>query len=150
MNSLQDTRHPCSGPVRHPYVIGILGKWPETAWLAPISIPLMLMSSPRLRLCLDSPSGPSPPNPSKVPGGIFTRPANAGVSNVHPPDAGKRAELATGGSAGRCPQLTCQHVDPQVPLPHGAHAQYEMKVLIFKGTLQDALRKVSAQSSELK
>jgi hypothetical protein len=48
------------------------------------------------------------------------------------------------------PQLTCQHVDPQVPLPHGAHAQYEMKILIFKGTLQDALRKVSAQVKELK
>jgi hypothetical protein len=48
------------------------------------------------------------------------------------------------------PQLTCQHVDPQVPLPHGAHAQYEMKILIFKGTLQDALRKVSTQVKELK
>jgi hypothetical protein len=48
------------------------------------------------------------------------------------------------------PQLTCQHVDPQVPLPRGAHAQYEMKILIFKGTLQDALQKVSAQVNELK
>ena len=48
------------------------------------------------------------------------------------------------------PQLTCQHVDPQVPLPHGAHAQYEMKILIFKGTLQDALQKESAQVNELK
>jgi hypothetical protein len=47
------------------------------------------------------------------------------------------------------PQLTCQHVDPQVPLPHGAHAHYEMKILIFKGTLQDALRKVSVQVNEL-
>lgn len=48
------------------------------------------------------------------------------------------------------PQLTCQHVDPQVPLPHGEHAQYEMKILIVKGTLQDALRKVSTQANELK
>ncbi len=48
------------------------------------------------------------------------------------------------------PELTCQHVDPQVPLPHGAHAQYEMKILIFKGTLQDALQKMSAQVTELK
>ena len=48
------------------------------------------------------------------------------------------------------PQLTCQHVDPQVPLPHGAHAQYEMKILIFKGTLQDAMRKMSSQINELK
>ena len=48
------------------------------------------------------------------------------------------------------PELTCQHVDPQVPLPHGAHAQYEMKILLFKGTLQDALRKMSAQKNDLK
>ncbi len=48
------------------------------------------------------------------------------------------------------PQLTCQHADPQVPLPHGAHAQYEMKILIFKGTSRDALQKVSAQVNELK
>lgn len=48
------------------------------------------------------------------------------------------------------PQLTCQHVDPQIPLPHGAHAQYEMKILIFKGTLEDALQKVSAQMTDLK
>jgi hypothetical protein len=48
------------------------------------------------------------------------------------------------------PELTCQHVDPQVPLPHRAHAHYEMKILIFKGTLQDALRKVSTQVNELK
>ena len=47
------------------------------------------------------------------------------------------------------PELTCQHVDPQVALPHGAHAQYEMKILIFKGTLQDALRKESRQVNEL-
>jgi hypothetical protein len=48
------------------------------------------------------------------------------------------------------PELTCQHVDPEVRLPHGAHAGYEMKILIFKGSLQDALKKVSAQVSALK
>ena len=48
------------------------------------------------------------------------------------------------------PELTCQHVDPQVPLPHGAHAQYEVKILLFKGTLQDALRKMSSQVNQLK
>jgi hypothetical protein len=48
------------------------------------------------------------------------------------------------------PELTCQHVDPQVPLPPGGRAQYEMKILIFKGTLHDALKKVSAQVSDLK
>ena len=47
------------------------------------------------------------------------------------------------------PELTCQHVDPQVPLPHGAHAQYETKLLLFKGTLEDALEKVHAQLTQL-
>ena len=48
------------------------------------------------------------------------------------------------------PELTCQHVDPQVPLPHGAHAEYELKILIFKGSLEDALAKVRSQRSGLK
>lgn len=48
------------------------------------------------------------------------------------------------------PELTCQHVDPQVPLPHGGHAGYEMKILIFKGSLEDALRKVSKQRETLR
>jgi hypothetical protein len=47
------------------------------------------------------------------------------------------------------PELTCQHVDPQVPLPHGGHAQYEVKLLIFKGSLEDALHKVTAQRKTL-
>jgi hypothetical protein len=48
------------------------------------------------------------------------------------------------------PELTCQHVDPQVPLRPGAHAVYEMKILIFKGSLEDALHKVSEQREMLK
>lgn len=48
------------------------------------------------------------------------------------------------------PELTCQHVDPQVPLPHGAHAEYEVKILLFKGSLEDALEKVKSQRPELK
>ncbi len=48
------------------------------------------------------------------------------------------------------PELTCQHVDPHVPLPHNAQASYEMKILIFKGTLDDALHKVLAQRETLK
>ena len=48
------------------------------------------------------------------------------------------------------PELTCQHLDPQVPLPGGGHAQYEVKILIFKGSLQDALTKVSEQVNGLK
>jgi hypothetical protein len=47
------------------------------------------------------------------------------------------------------PELTCQHVDPEVPLPHDARAVYEVKILIFKGSLADALRKVLAQREAL-
>jgi len=48
------------------------------------------------------------------------------------------------------PELTCQHVDPQVPLMHGGRAQYELKILIFKGNLNSALDKMSAQVNSLK
>lgn len=47
------------------------------------------------------------------------------------------------------PELTCQHVDPQVPLAAGAHANYEVKILIFKGSLNDAVKKVSTQIDSL-
>jgi hypothetical protein len=47
------------------------------------------------------------------------------------------------------PELTCQHVDPEVPLPHDAHMMYELKILIFRGSLEDALRKVLAQRETL-
>ncbi|HWC18620.1 MAG TPA: hypothetical protein VG498_16540 [Terriglobales bacterium] len=47
------------------------------------------------------------------------------------------------------PELTCQHVDPEVPLPHNGHAAYEVKILIFNGSLEDALRKVLAQRNQL-
>ena len=47
------------------------------------------------------------------------------------------------------PELTCQHVDPEVPLPHNGHAAYELKSLIFNGSLEDVLRKVLAQRNEL-
>jgi hypothetical protein len=47
------------------------------------------------------------------------------------------------------PELTCQHVDPEVSLPHNGHAEYEVKILVFRGALEDALRKVLAQRSEL-
>jgi hypothetical protein len=48
------------------------------------------------------------------------------------------------------PELTCQHVDPDRRLPHGARAVYEVKFLIFEGSLEDALRKVRAQREALK
>jgi hypothetical protein len=47
------------------------------------------------------------------------------------------------------PELTCQHVDPEAPLPHNGHAAYEVKILIFNGSLEEALRKVVAQRNEL-
>ena len=47
------------------------------------------------------------------------------------------------------PELTCQHVDPPVPLPHGSHAVLEIKLLLFKGSLEEALHKVSAQRDTL-
>jgi hypothetical protein len=48
------------------------------------------------------------------------------------------------------PELTCQHVDPERRLPQGAHAVYEVKILLFKGGLEDALAKVKAQREALK
>jgi hypothetical protein len=39
------------------------------------------------------------------------------------------------------PELTCQHVDPEVPLLRNGHATYEVKILIFHGPLEDALLK---------
>jgi hypothetical protein len=60
------------------------------------------------------------------------------------------ASFARGpGNVWSNPELTCQHVDPDVPLPHNGHAAYEVKILIFKGSLDDALRKVLAQRTEL-
>lgn len=47
------------------------------------------------------------------------------------------------------PELTCQHADPEVPLAHGGSAAYEVKILILKGSLEDALHKVLAQRSAL-
>lgn len=48
------------------------------------------------------------------------------------------------------PELTCQHVDPQVPLPAGQTAYYEVKLLIFQGTLEQAQTKVLQQRPALK
>src|SRR5258707_4647155 len=43
------------------------------------------------------------------------------------------------------PELTCQHVDPEKSLPSGGRAVVEVKILIFEGTLDQALQKVRAQ-----
>jgi hypothetical protein len=47
------------------------------------------------------------------------------------------------------PELTCQHVDPEVSLPRHGHVAYDVRVLIFRGALDEALRKVLAQRKEL-
>jgi hypothetical protein len=47
------------------------------------------------------------------------------------------------------PELTCRHVDPEVKLAHGARAAYEVKVLIFEGSLDAALNKVLSQRNGL-
>ena len=56
---------------------------------------------------------------------------------------------STTGNVWSNPELTCQHVDPAKPLPAGGSAVIEVKILIFRGTLEDALRKVRAQRSLL-
>jgi hypothetical protein len=48
------------------------------------------------------------------------------------------------------PELTCQHADPEGPLPHDGRVQLEEKILIFKGKLEEALRKVEDQRATLK
>lgn len=48
------------------------------------------------------------------------------------------------------PQLTCQHVDPQVALAPGQVATLEVKMLILRGSLDDALRRARAQRASLK
>ncbi len=47
------------------------------------------------------------------------------------------------------PELTCQHVDPEKPLPAGGKAVVEVKILIFKGTLDQVLEKVKSQRALL-
>jgi hypothetical protein len=48
------------------------------------------------------------------------------------------------------PELTCQHVDPQAVLPPGQAAVLEMKMLVLRGSLEDALRLATAQRDSLK
>lgn len=48
------------------------------------------------------------------------------------------------------PELTCQHVDPQTVLGPRGRATVEMKMLILRGSLDDALQRARAQRSLLK
>jgi hypothetical protein len=47
------------------------------------------------------------------------------------------------------PELTCQHVDPQTPLTPGQRATVEVKLLVIRGSLDDALRRASQQRGSL-
>ncbi|HEY7353886.1 MAG TPA: hypothetical protein VH596_14055 [Terriglobales bacterium] len=51
----------------------------------------------------------------------------------------------TTGNVWSNPELTCQHVDPEIPLAAGGRAVSEVKILVFRGNLDDALEKVTAQ-----
>lgn len=55
----------------------------------------------------------------------------------------------TTGNVWSNPELTCQHVDPEVSLAAGASAVMETKILVFPGSLGDVLPKVNAQRSTL-
>ena len=56
----------------------------------------------------------------------------------------------TTGNVWSNPELTCQHVDPQIPLAAGAGAAMETKILVFQGSLNDVLKKVDAQRQSLR
>jgi len=55
----------------------------------------------------------------------------------------------TTGNVWSNPELTCQHVDPVTPLPAGGKAIVEVELLVFKGTLEDALRQERDQRERL-
>ena len=48
------------------------------------------------------------------------------------------------------PELTCQHADPEVALDPGQTRAYELKTLLFRGTLDEVLTKVKAQRPAMK
>jgi hypothetical protein len=48
------------------------------------------------------------------------------------------------------PELTCQHVDPQTSLPARQQATREVKILVLRGSLDDALQKAIKQRDSLK
>ena len=48
------------------------------------------------------------------------------------------------------PDLTCQHADPEIALPHHSEGIVEEKMLLFRGTLDDVVTKVRQQRATLK
>jgi len=48
------------------------------------------------------------------------------------------------------PDLTCQHVDPQTALTRGQHAVIEMKILVMRGSIQQAFQHALNQRASLR
>ncbi len=55
----------------------------------------------------------------------------------------------TTGNVWSNPELTCQHVDPEIPLAPGTNAAMETKILVFEGSLDDVLKKFNIQRESL-
>ena len=51
----------------------------------------------------------------------------------------------TAGNVWSNPELTCQHVDPQTSLSPGQRATIELKLLVIRGSLDDALERAIRQ-----
>lgn len=56
----------------------------------------------------------------------------------------------TTGNVWSNPELTCQHVDPEISLGPRQNAVTEVKILVLQGSLDDALQKVIAQRDGMK
>jgi hypothetical protein len=56
----------------------------------------------------------------------------------------------TAGNVWSNPELTCQHVDPQTSLPPGQRATIELKMLVMRGSPEDALERAMQQRESLK
>ena len=56
---------------------------------------------------------------------------------------------STTGNVWSNPELTCQHVDPARPLPAKGKTAWDVKILIFRGGLDQVLDKVESQRPSL-
>lgn len=56
----------------------------------------------------------------------------------------------TAGNVWSNPELTCQHVDPQIALAAGQRATIELKMLFIRGSLDDAWKRAVQQRESLK
>jgi hypothetical protein len=56
----------------------------------------------------------------------------------------------TAGNVWSNPELTCQHVDPQTSLSPGQRATIELKLLVIRGSLDDALERAIRQRESLR